>query len=108
VNQPQSQAQILPDEIEDVIDTTTQDVDVIDTSDNTRSILANLTYDELTVPIASYDKQATTLAMEAAYLRAVQKKLPTDNSKTVGDVFTNDDLRALRDKHVTTARGGKI
>lgn len=66
-------------------------------ADNTRNVLANLTHDELTVPIQAYVKRAESNALEAAYLRAVQKKLPKDNSKTVGEVLTNAQLQTLRD-----------
>lgn len=62
----------------------------------TRSALKALTYDDLKAPIEAYEQRSKANAMEAAYLRAVQKKLPRDNSRTVGDVFTNEQLAALR------------
>lgn len=67
----------------------------------TRAALKALTYDDLKLAINGYDRRAKANAMEAAYLRAVQKRLPVDNSQTVGDVLTNDELNVLRDKHVT-------
>lgn len=42
------------------------------------------------------EERSVSNAFEGAFLRALGKKLPKDDSKTVADVFTEDQLTSLR------------
>lgn len=67
---------------------------VIDT-DNTRRELRNMTRADLAYVIQKYDQSAAQAQYEAAYLRAVQRRL-RNNTVTVGEVLTDEDIARLR------------
>jgi hypothetical protein len=60
----------------------------------TRRRLRDMTHADLIFVIADYDAQSAKNANEAAFLRAVAKRVP--KQKKVGDVLTDEQLRALR------------
>lgn len=64
--------------------------------------LAQMRHPDFTYPIAVFDKRAKSAQMHAAYLRAIRKQLPIDGSKTVEDVFTNEQLLTLREAATQT------
>lgn len=64
--------------------------------DNTRRKFGQMVWADVEFAAKDYEDRAASNAFEAAWLRAVQKRLPKNGSKTVADVFTEDQLRALR------------
>lgn len=60
----------------------------------TQRAFAHMTWDDVDFVAATYEERSASNAFEAAYLRAVQKRLP--KSKTVGDAFTEQQLANLR------------
>lgn len=57
--------------------------------------LRDMTADDIDFVAASYDASAKASRFEAAYLRAIKKRLP-DRVTTVGDVLTEADIASLR------------
>ncbi len=68
---------------------------VVDES-HTRRRLRDMTYADLDFAASDYEVLSKSNAFEAAYLRAVQKRLPKNNTKVVSDVLSDDLLSALR------------
>lgn len=70
------------------------DVRYVVDDENTRRRLREMTRDDLEFAAADYDERAKANAFESAFLRAVAKRVT--RGRVVGDVFTDDQLRALR------------
>lgn len=64
--------------------------------ENTHRRLSEMTWADVDFVAARYEYLASSNAHEAKILRAIQKKLPKNGSKCVGDVFTEEQLRSLR------------
>lgn len=62
--------------------------------DDRRRHLRDMTHDDLTYAIKDYEGRSKANLMEAAFLRAVRRRV--QQGKKVSDVFTADELRALR------------
>lgn len=58
-------------------------------------LLRDMTRNDLDLVAADYDAQSIAARFEAAFLRAIKKRLP-DAVSTVGDVLTEADIAALR------------
>lgn len=70
------------------------DVKFVIDDENTRRPLRDMRADDLRFAITDYESTATSNLMEAAWLKAIAKRIT--GKKTVGDVFTDAQLRALR------------
>lgn len=64
--------------------------------EGTHKRFGQMVWTDIDCAASQYDALSASNAFEAAYLRAVQKRLPKNGSKTVGDVFTAQQLRSLR------------
>lgn len=72
------------------------DVRYVIDDDNTRRRLKEMTWSDLDFAASSYEYLAASNGNEAKVLRAIQKKLPKNGSRCVGDVFSDAQLRSLR------------
>lgn len=63
----------------------------------TRLRLRDMHYSDFAFPIERLEKFAKIQLMQAAYLRAVRKRVPCDDSRAVGEVLTEEKLDALRE-----------
>lgn len=58
--------------------------------------LRMLTHADLEIVAAGYEQSVRENAFEAAYLRAIQKRLPKNNTRTVGEVLDDKTIARIR------------
>jgi hypothetical protein len=72
-------------------------LDVPYSFDHTSKVLGDMTHHDLGIAADEYDVRAKGNALEAAFLRAIQRKMPREG-KTVAQVLDDEALAKLRPK----------